>query len=141
MLDLELAKRTLKEKNIALAIAKNGKVIFESDSHGVYGLFEAIERLGDNLEDAVIADKVVGKAAALLCVYMRVAAVYAYILSLEGKNTLKKNKIKYEYEILVPKILNRTRKEMCPFEKFSLNLENPEEAYFRLKKLAEKFFG
>jgi len=138
MSDLEIAKQTLKKKNLTLAVAKNGKIIFQSDSHGVIGLFEAIEQLGSNLEGAAVADKIVGKAAALLCAYSRVNAVFASTLSLEGKNTLERNGIKYEYEALVPKILDRTGKSMCPFERFSLNLENPREAYFRLKEFAEK---
>jgi len=138
MSDLEIAKQTLKKKNLTLAIAKNGEIIFQSDSHGVIGLFEAIERLGSNLEGAAVADKIVGKAAALLCAYSRVNAVFASILSFKGKDTLEKNNINYEYEVLVPKILDRTGKDMCPFEKFSLKLENPREAYFRLKEFAEK---
>lgn len=138
MSNLEIAKQTLKKKNLTLAIAKNGKIIFQSNSHGVVSLFEAIEQLGSNLEGAAVADKIVGKAVALLCVYSRVNAVFASTLSLEGKNTLKRNGIKYQYEALVPKILDRTRKDICPFERLSLNLENPTEAYFKLKEFAEK---
>ena len=96
MLDLEIAKQTLKKKNLTLAIAKNGRIIFQSNSHGVIGLFEAIERLGSNLKGAAVADKIVGKAAALLCVYSRVNAVFASILSFKGKDTLEKNNIKDE---------------------------------------------
>ena len=138
MSDLEIAKQTLKKKNLTLAIAKNGKIIYQSDSHGVIGLFEAIERLGSNLEGAAVADKIVGKAAALLCAYSRVNAVFASILSFKGKDTLEKNNIKYEYEVLVPLILDKTGRKACPFEEFSLSLENPREAYFRLKEFAEK---
>ena len=138
MSNLEIAKQTLKKKNLTLAIAKNGKIIFQSNSHGVVSLFEAIEQLGSNLEGAAVADRIVGKAVALLCVYSRVNAVFASTLSLEGKNTLKRNGIKYQYEALVPKILDRTRKDICPFERLSLNLENPTEAYFKLKEFAEK---
>jgi len=141
MPDLEIAKQTLKKKNLTLAIAKNGKIIYQSDSHGVIGLFEAIERLGSNLEGAAVADKIVGKAAALLCAYSRVNAVFASILSFKGKDTLEKNNIKYEYEVLVPVILDRTGRKACPFEEFSLNLENPREAYFRLKEFLEKLLG
>jgi len=138
MLDLEIAKQTLKKKNLTLAIAKNGRIIFQSDSHGVMGLFEAIKRLGSNLEGAAVADKIVGKAAALLCAYSRVNAVFASILSFGGRDTLEGNGIEYEYEVLVPLILDRTGKSICPFERLSLNLENPREAYFRLKEFAEK---
>jgi len=136
-LDLEIAKQTLRTKNLTLAIAKGGRIIFQSNSHGVMSFFEAIERLGDNLEGAAVADKVVGRAIALLCAYSRVSVVFASILSFEGKDALERNGIRYEYEALVPRILNRNRRNICPFEKFSLSIENPKEAYFKLKKFAD----
>ena len=61
----------------------------------------------------------------------------ASILSFEGKDALERNGIRYEYEALVPRILNRNRRNICPFEKFSLSIENPKEAYFKLKKFAD----
>ncbi|RLI20615.1 hypothetical protein DRO54_05860 [Candidatus Bathyarchaeota archaeon] len=138
MFDLEIAKQTLKERNLTLAVVKNGKIIFQSNSHGIIGFLEAIEQLGGDLEGAAVADKIVGKAAALLCAYSRVNAVFASTLSLKGKDTLEKNGIKYEYEVLVSKILDKSGKDMCPFEKFSSSLENPKEAYFRLKEFSER---
>jgi len=136
-LDLEIAKRVLKEKNLTLVIAKNGKIIFQSSLHGIVSLLNAIESLGRNLEEAAVADKVVGKAAALLCAFSRVKSVFALTLSIEGRKTLEESEIIYEFENLVPKILDKSGKDMCPFEKFSLSIENPKEAYFKLKKFAD----
>ena len=136
-LDLEIAKRVLKEKNLTLVIAKNGKIIFQSSLHGIVSLLNAIESLGRNLEEAAVADKVVGKAAALLCAFSRVKSVFALTLSIEGRKTLEESGIIYEFENLVPKILDKSGKDMCPFEKFSLGIENPKEAYFKLKKFAD----
>ena len=137
MLDLEIAKRVLKEKNLTLVIAKNGKIIFQSSLHGIVSLLNAIESLGRNLEEAAVADKVVGKAAALLCAFSRVKSVFALTLSIEGRKTLEGSGIIYEFENSVPKILDKSGKDMCPFEKFSLSIENPKEAYFKLKKFAD----
>jgi len=138
MHDLEIAKQALKEKNLTLAIAKGGKLIFQSNLRGVTGIFKAVDKLSGKLEGSSVADKIVGKAAALLFAYLHVTAVFASVLSVKGKDTLEKNGIKYEFENLVPQILNRAGKDMCPFEKFSLSLENPEEVYFKLKSFAEK---
>ena len=136
-LDLEIAKRVLKEKNLTLVIAKNGKIIFQSSLHGIVSLLNAIESLGRNLEEAAVADKVVGKAAALLCAFSRVKSVFALTLSIEGRKTLEESEIISEFENLVSKILDKSGKDMCPFEKFSLSIENPKEAYFKLKKFAD----
>ncbi len=105
--------------------------------HGIVSLLNGIESLGRNLEEAAVADKVVGKAAALLCAFSRVKSVFALTLSIEGRKTLEESEIIYEFENLVPKILDKSGKDMCPFEKFSLSIENPKEAYFKLKKFAD----
>ena len=43
--DLSIAKEELKQKNLALVIAKKGEVIFETSSHSIGGLLKAIEEL------------------------------------------------------------------------------------------------
>jgi len=75
--DLELAKRKLKENGLTLAIVKDSKVLFESKSRGVSGFLEALNKLKEKMMGASIADKIVGKAIALLYVYAGVKAVYA----------------------------------------------------------------
>ena len=44
--DLDLAKRTLREEELSLAVAKNGKVLFRSKSHGVSDLLAMISDIG-----------------------------------------------------------------------------------------------
>jgi len=76
MQDLEIAKERLNEEGLALSVVKGGEMIFESVSHGISGFLEAVERLEEKLEGASVADRVVGKAIALLCVYAKVRALY-----------------------------------------------------------------
>jgi len=131
MQDLEIAKSRLNEENLTLSIVKNAEIIFESDSHGVSSLLEAIEKL----EGASVADRVVGKAIALLCVYAKVKAVYASTLSEKAKATLKKYKVYHEWKNLVKKILSVDKTETCPFEKLAMEISNPKEAYKKFKAL------
>jgi len=135
MRDLEIAKSRLTEENLTLSVVKNAEIIFESNSHGVSGLLEAIEKLGEKLKDASVADRVVGKAIALLCVYAKVKAVYAITLSEKAKTTLKKYKIYHECKNLVKKILNIDKTETCPFEKLAMEISSPKEAYKKFKAL------
>jgi len=138
MRDIELAKETLKEKNLSLVIVKEGKLLFKSDSSGINGLLQAIENLEKNLHRSSVADRVVGRAAALLLAYSRVKEVYASTLSNEGLRVLKENNIPAEHDNLVPKILDKEEKNICPFEKFSLTIKSPNEAYRKLKEFTEK---
>jgi formylmethanofuran dehydrogenase subunit E len=134
--DLETARERLKQKNLALVIVKNGRVVFETSSHGIGGLLRAIEVLNGKMKNSVVADKVVGKAAALLCVYAEVFAVFAVTASEKAIQALKVNKVLYRFENRVPHILNSEKSDICPFEKLVINLSNPKEAYEKLKTFA-----
>ena len=133
MLDLTLAKLRLKEKNLTLSIVKGGKVLFETQSHGIIGLLQAIEKLGKELIESSVADKIVGRAAALLCAYSGVASVFAVTISEEGRRALEDNHVFYQFENRVPNILNYKRTDLCPFEKLTAGLANPKEAYEQIK--------
>ncbi len=134
MTDLEEAKRILKDENRSLVIVKEGMTIFRADSSGIEGLLQAIEKLGEKLSGASVADKIVGKAAALLLAYSHVTNVYAATLSLKGLNTLRKNNISIEYDLLVPEILDKEGKDICPFERFTSKIESPNRAFEELKR-------
>lgn len=129
MQDLELARLRLKEKYLALVVVKNGKVIFETESHGIKGFLQAIQLLGKELAGSSVADRIVGRAVALLCVYLQVSAVFAATMSIEGARTLEHDDIFYQFEKCVPAVLNQKGDDICPFEKLALTCATPEEAY------------
>jgi len=134
MHDLEIAKRQLLEKGFSLVIEKSGLVIFGTKLQGIAGFLEAIEKFGrGGLDGAFVADKVVGRAAALLCVFCGVKAVYAVVLSKGGREVLEENGVALEFESLVPSVLNKRKTDVCPFEKAVANVSRPEEAYEKLK--------
>ena len=134
MKDLDIAKTLLTEKNYTLVIVKNGRIIFNTNSHGIRGLLTTIEEVGKDLKGSSAADKIVGEAAAHLLAYSNVLEVFALTLSRCGKSILEKNNINYEYRILVPHILNLTKTDFCPFEKLVSECRSPEEAHEKLKE-------
>lgn len=134
--DLAIAKkRLIDEKGLTLSIVKNGQVIFETASHGISGFLEAIENFGEKLEGASVADKITGRAIALLCIHSKVKAVYAVILSKGAKELLERNGIPHEWDSLVEKIFDLNKAGVCPFEKLAAEIANPKEAYRKLKAL------
>jgi hypothetical protein len=135
MQNLQTAKKRLSEKNLTLSIVKDGEVIFENASHGIYGFLEAIEKLGHRLKGASVADRVAGKAIALLCVYAEVKEVYAVTLSKGAKSVFEKYAVYHEWENLVENILQIDKTKICPFEKLAAEISNPKEAYTKLKAL------
>ena len=138
MNDLELAKNQLYTKNLTLALAKNGKILLETNAHRISGFIGAIEKFNCELTGASVADRVAGKAIALLCVYSQISHVYAEVLSKRAKILLEENKISVEFRELVENVLDLNKTGMCPFEKLAADIPDPKESYRQFKALLEK---
>jgi hypothetical protein len=131
--DLNLAKQRLNQKNLSLVVAKGGAVLFETEVHGISGLLKAIKELQSNMLDSSIADRIVGRAAALLFVYSGVVAVFAVTASDGGIEVLREHNIFHEFERKVPQILDSRRVDVCPFEKLVAKFSDPKMAYEALR--------
>jgi hypothetical protein len=138
MQDLEIAKKQLYDKQLTLAIAKNGQVLFQTDSHRISGFIHAIDTLGTQLNGASIADRVAGKALALLCIYAGIREVYAEVLSRKAKALFEENDVACQWEQLVDNVLDLNKTGMCPFEKFAAEISDPKDSYSAFKGLLEK---
>ena len=136
--DLSFAKLKLIDEDLSLVIVKNGKVVFETKKQGVTGFLEAIEKLNQDLVGASVADKIVGVAAAMLCVYSRVSSVFALTISEGGIRVLENNNIAYLFDKKVSNILNRNKTDVCPFEKLAMDSGSSKEAYVKLKTCASQ---
>jgi len=138
MNDLETAKTHLTQEHLTLIIIKKGETLFETQSHRISGFLAAIEEIGSDLEGASIADKVVGKAVALLCAYAGIKAVYAETLSRSAIDVLEERKVEVEWKRLVDNILDTNKEGICPFEKEATKITDPEEAFNKFKTLQQK---
>lgn len=137
MTDLDIAKTELYEEQLTLAIVKNGEVLFQTKSHRISGFLDAVEKLGDKLEGASLADRVAGKAIALLCIYAKIHEVYAAVISRKAYAVFKQNKISVQWKELVENVLDVSKNEVCPFEKTAANISDPEKAYKVFRSLRE----
>ena len=138
MQDLEIAKKQLYSKQLTLAIVKNNKVLFETDSHRISGFIHAIDTLGMQLNGASVADRVAGKALALLCIYAGVREVYAEVLSKKAQALFDEKGIACQWNQLVDNVLDLSKTNMCPFEKEAESINNPQDSYSMFKVLLEK---
>lgn len=134
MNDVALAKINLAGHSIVLC--KEGKIL-TSDGRGVSPMIDFLQD-GIDLSGYSVADKIVGKAAAMLFVKAGIKEVYAEILSVSGKNFLEEHGINVGYETLAEKIINRTGDDICPMEKTVADIIDPEEGYEAIRnKLME----
>lgn len=132
---MEALKR-LDAEGLNLVILKGGRLLYSSEKDGMAPLLEAIDRLGlRRLKNSVVADKIVGKASALLISYFKASEVYTRLLSRSAIKVLEKHGIKYAFEKAVDNIRNKEDTDICPFEKFVLEIEDPQEGYRKLKQV------
>lgn len=133
--DLTLAKEALLKGGVSLVVAKNGNLLFKSKSHGISDLLAMIDELGSLTDGASLADSIVGRAAALLCVYSKIVAIYGETMSEGGASILNGNGVRYQFGKLVPKILNRKKDDICPFDKALAGIQDATLALERLKSV------
>ena len=127
-LDAYLAE--LDKTGMCLMIWKGGEVIFSSPSKGIRPHLEALERLGkEKLAGSVMADKIVGRAAALLMLYSVPTEVHAGVITTKAKELLMTNGVKVCPDVEVPAIKEKDGRIYCPFEAMVQGITDPEEAY------------
>ncbi len=112
--------------NHSLLVYKKGNISFQ-DEHGIQPLLIQIEKKG--LKKAIVVDKVIGKAAALLMVYGKVKQVHTDIIAKDAITVFEKHKIKYSYNKVVDYILNIKKNGLCPMEQKVKDIDSPKEAY------------
>ena len=135
MEDVELARCLLEQENLNLVVVKEGQTLITSREGGVCPLFEAIVSMGDSLHDAAIADKIVGSAVAMLCLYARTASVYASIATKGALAMLKEQGVNVTSKNVVPHILNYNGTDLCPFEKLARSASSPSQLLSALESL------
>lgn len=95
---------------------------------GVVDLFRLVTTNPAAVCGGMIADRVIGRGAALLLVKGNISKVYALTISKSALEVFTKRGIDVEYEMLVDYIINRTGTGMCPVEQATLNIDNPNVA-------------
>ncbi|MGI6213925.1 MAG: alpha/beta fold hydrolase [Christensenellales bacterium] len=120
MKEIEKAIRLLDTNTIA---AVKGKRIITSGKRGISALLEYAN--AGLLEGASVADKIVGKAAALLMAAGGAKRVFGGVMTGEAQSILDQYNIPYSCNILADKILNRDKTDLCPIERAVLNISDP----------------
>ena len=135
MEDIELAHSLLEEEQWNLVIVKAGQVLFSSKERGVAPLFQTVQSIGESLHNAALADRIVGSAVAMLCLYARITSVYAGIASQEALDMLKEQGVTISSKSIVPHISNYDGTDLCPFEKMARNSKDPRKLFSNLKSV------
>jgi hypothetical protein len=134
MTDLELAKQIFRAEGLSFVLVKEGRTLARGSRDGIGELLTAVETLGDGTRGASLADKIVGKAVAMVAAYCGIRAVFSPLASEAARHVLVRHEIELHAERLVPLILNRRNDGPCPMERLTMPLEQPQEAVATLKE-------
>ena len=98
----------------AAVTARDGVIQTRASGRGVLPLLKLLD--DGHLRHALVVDKVVGRAAAAVCLVGRARRVHGLLMSEEAKRLLAAHNVPASADRLVPKILNRDQSASCPLE-------------------------
>lgn len=132
MNNIEKAKERL--KNGASLVLYDGKEFIEENGKGLSPLLKLLSEKND-LSRFCAADKIIGKAAAMLFALLKIKNVYGEVLSRKAIPILEKYGIKYSFGTVTDSIKNRYGTGICPMEQ---TVEGIDDADTALKAIKEK---
>ncbi len=133
--NMKKARSFLETGEYTLVLCGNGKV-YTDTRRGIRPLMELLEKKR-YWNGYSAADRVVGKAAAFLYLYMGVERVYAGTVSESAVQVLRQGGVVLEYGQIVSAIRNREGTGFCPMETAVWELSDPAEAYALLRKVCK----
>lgn len=92
---------------------------------GIRPMTDTLQNHPTGLQGAVIADRIIGKAAAMLAVAGGAAAVYGEVMSESGLAMLQTHGVEASYGTLTAAIRNRENTGLCPMEQTVLTVDEP----------------
>ncbi len=121
----------------SLIVRLNAQTVFTSDQHWLYPLFELEDFLKHSelsTSDLFLSDKIAGKAAACLIVFLGIKRCHIELLSERAIPVFKANQIEFTYDHLVDHI-------QCRTEDLITDKMNISDAYLFLRKRAGRVQG
>lgn len=131
---IEEAKQLIKEGTCSFVVIKEEKIVYRDKGNGVKPIIKLLDTNRELLQDAIVVDKLIGKAAALLLRLGQVKMVCAITMSESGKNYFNSVGMPFECDKCIDVINNRRRDGICPLERAVSEIDDPEMAYERLKE-------
>lgn len=116
----------LHQEKLSCVIEQHG-ILYKENGQGIAPILSLLHE--HKLKEARVADKVIGKAAAMMMCYGGVHEVETLILSKPAYQYFIQHHIPIVYHELVPNIINRNQDGICPMEECVLYISDLKEAH------------
>lgn len=143
--ELDLPDRSLAEARDLIASGKAGCVTINEgmitdieEGRGISPLMSLYIEKDNRLKGTFVVDKVIGKAAAVICVFAGVRGVFGELMSKPAAIYLKEKNIPRSWTELAENIINRQKDGICPMEFSVLDEDDPEKGFKKICATLEK---
>lgn len=124
----------LNEQGLSLLVYNNDSLSIHAN-RGVRDLLDLLSAEPERLRGAIVADKIIGKAAAALMATGGVQEVHTNVICTPARELLEQEGIKVFAPEEVEKILNKDKTHMCPIDSQLEGIETVEECVRVLKNM------
>jgi ferredoxin len=134
--DLLLEMKRLVSDGRSIVVARAGVISDVSDDRGIAPAMAMLD--GGKLEDALVADKIVGRAAAAIFIAGKVKKVYGAVMSEGARELFAAHGVETGADKVVKTIINRAKTGMCPMESAVEKLSDVSKMVETLRKAMKK---
>jgi hypothetical protein len=107
------------KKEFSFVLVKKDKILYKSKNQGLKPLVFCLRKHKKEMRGAIVFDKAVGLAAAMILARGKVKEIWTPLVSRPAKNYLQKHKIKIIYKKSVENIINKNGDGLCKMEKLA----------------------
>lgn len=122
--------------NETCVIMRDFEVIYKSTKKGMTPLIEFYDVSGP-MTDIVIADRIVGKSAALLAILLGARSVLTPTISRPAIELLRHHRVHMIYGEVVDFVRDQKGTGRDPFEEAVMDIDDPYQGYLMIKSLLE----
>lgn len=132
------AVRMIRAKEASCVIYQDGDIVSATMGRGIAPLIDIYTQTPELLQGALVVDKIVGKAAAIVLVMGGARAAHGVLVSDAALAFLQAHNVPVSYETRVVSIRNRAGDGICPIERSVLHIEDAAKGLATLQQtLAE----
>ncbi|WP_422485341.1 DUF1893 domain-containing protein [Gudongella sp. DL1XJH-153] len=121
------AKEYMELNSLKMVVYNNEKVVAQSTDRGIKPVYDVYTKEFDSLKGAFVADRITGKAAAMLLAEGKISGIYTDLISDPAVEIFQSKGVSIEYGQKVKHILNRDMDGMCPIETISRNVSSVDD--------------
>jgi len=137
---IDRAIRAIESGVCGCVLIKHNTIIYQGRGKGVAPLLELVgsEEGCQKLKGALVVDRIIGKAAAMLLVLGKGKYAYGLTMSKSGADYLQAHDVEIKSHRCVDVISDRTGRGICPMERSVMEIDDPGMGYQKIQETLEK---